>query len=210
MNSDCKHRFRKSLIAALNKLLPLPLVADKETVGNRYFRLPDLVASLSLLGINNDAEAVARKFFQLHTNKKGQINMNTKLPLHAINCFTVPDTISKSRDFQSKRNKSPKVGAADVVRRRVDATNIDINKMLRADNNKESSNLICHFLQAQKFKGVQNGDSGASAKSDEEREHAKYVKSLQRLSLKARDILNKSFLRMVKQKLLWIYLLNMT
>ena len=185
--------FRKSLIAAINKLLPLPLVADKETVGNRYFRLPDLVASLSLLGIN-DAEAVARKFFQLQTNKKGQINMNTKLPLHAINCFTVPDTISKPRDFQSKRNKSPKVGAADVVRRRVDATNIDINKMLRADNNKESSNLICHFLQAQKFKGVQNGDSGASAKSDEEREHAKYIKSLQKVIVeKARDIFKQKF-----------------
>ena len=132
--------FQKSLLAALNKSLPLPLVADKETVGNRYFRLSDLVASLSLLGINN-AEAVAKKFFQSHTKKEGQTNMNTKLPLHAINCFKVPDTISKACDFQSKRNKSPKVGAADVVRRRVDATNIDINKMLRADDNKTSSNL---------------------------------------------------------------------
>ena len=60
--------FQKSLLAALNKSLPLPLVADKETVGNRYFRLSDLVASLSLLGINN-AEAVAKKFFS-HTQRK--------------------------------------------------------------------------------------------------------------------------------------------
>ena len=78
-SSACKEResaeqqlqasFQKSLLAALNKSLPLPFVADKETVGNRYFRLSDLVASLSLLGINN-AEAVAKKFFQSHTKKK--------------------------------------------------------------------------------------------------------------------------------------------
>ena len=53
---------------------------------------------------------------------------------------------------------------------------------------------MCAFAQAAKFVGVKDGDRGASMKSDEQREHEKYVLSLQNIIVdKARNMFKQKF-----------------
>ena len=174
----------------------------KKYNSNNSFDKTDMVNGLSLLGLNKIND-IADTFFQTCNEKNVSIGNKNQLlvPFSAIQYLEPPPDVSnsyKNRDSNvlRKLKKSPKIGRNDATRLRVDLANQDINKSLNPnlETEGEAGEKVCAFLQAAKFVGVKDGDRGASLKSDEQKEHDKYINSLQKvIVLKAREVFKQKF-----------------
>ena len=193
--------------------------STKYNHGNCFYKV-DFIKTLSLLGLNN-INFIADEFFEKCNEKRLFISKATKkdkgegqnvtinasiggdsdlLPFSAINFLGLPSDISNSfkernNNMLSRLKKSPKIGRNDAIRRRVELANVDIQKSWnKSVENEDASGAVCAFAQAAKFVGVKDGDRGASMKSDEQREHEKYVLSLQNIIVdKARNMFKQKF-----------------